>query len=77
MVALFGSFGSKSLSAGGKLVCNIYGNSNSHQIDKLFFINLYKVYNLYILMDFYLVLFSQLHGCKVARPKTVHLSDDW
>jgi hypothetical protein len=29
MAALFGSFGAKSLSGGGKLVCNIYGNPNS------------------------------------------------
>jgi hypothetical protein len=28
MVALFGSFGSKSLSGGGKLIHNIYGNPN-------------------------------------------------
>jgi hypothetical protein len=55
MAALFGSFGAKSLSSGGKFVCNIYGNPNSPQADKLFFLNLYKVYNLYILMDFYLV----------------------
>jgi hypothetical protein len=57
MVALFGSFGAKSLSGGGKLVCNIYGNP---QADKLFFLNLYKVYNLYILMDFYLVLLRRV-----------------
>jgi hypothetical protein len=56
MVALFGSFGAKSLSDGGKLVHNIYGNPNSPQVNKLFFLNLYKVYNLYILMDFYHVL---------------------
>jgi hypothetical protein len=56
MVALFGSFGAKSLFSGGKLVHNIYGNPNSHRADKLFFLNLYKVFNLYILMNFYLVL---------------------
>jgi hypothetical protein len=42
----------------GKLVHNIYGNPNSPQVDKIFFLNLYKVYNLYILMDFYLVLWN-------------------
>jgi hypothetical protein len=56
MAVLFGSFGAKSLSGGGKLVSNIYGNPNSLQADKLFFLNLYKVCNLYTLMDFYLVL---------------------
>jgi hypothetical protein len=56
MATLFGSFGAKSLSGGGKLVCNIYENPNSPQTDKLFFLNSYKLYNLYILMDFYLIL---------------------
>jgi hypothetical protein len=56
MAALFGSFGTKSLSGGGKLVHNIYGNPNLPQADKLFFLILYKVYNLNILMDFYLIL---------------------
>jgi hypothetical protein len=51
MAALFGSFGVKSLSTVGKFVHNIYGNPNSPQADKLSFLNLYKVYNLYILMD--------------------------
>jgi hypothetical protein len=55
MAILFGSFGAKSLSSEGKLIHNIYGNPNSHRADKLFFLNLYKVYDLYILMDFYLV----------------------
>jgi hypothetical protein len=48
MVAVFGSFGAKSLSGGRKLVNNIYGNPNSPRVDKLFFLNLYKIYNLYI-----------------------------
>jgi hypothetical protein len=56
MAILFRSFGIKSLSDGGKLVRNIYGNPNSPRANKPFFPNLYKVYNLYILMDFYLVL---------------------
>jgi hypothetical protein len=53
-------FGAKSLSGGRKLVCNIYGNPNFLSTDKLFFLNLYKVYNLYILMDFYLVLLRRV-----------------
>jgi hypothetical protein len=61
MAALFGSFGAKSLSNRGKLVHNIYGNPNSPRADKLFFLNLYKVYNLYILMDFYLVLLREVY----------------
>jgi hypothetical protein len=48
MAALFGSFGAKSLSSGGKLVRNVYGIPNSPQADKLSFLNLHKVYNLYI-----------------------------
>ena len=51
MAALFGTFDAKSLFSGGKLVHNINGNPNSPWEDKLFFLNLYKVYNLYILMD--------------------------
>ena len=39
MVALFGSFGAKSLSGWGKLVCNVYGNPNSPRVDNLFFLN--------------------------------------
>jgi hypothetical protein len=75
MVVLFGSFGAKSLSGGKKLVRNIYGNPNSHRVDKFFFLKLYKVLNLYILMDFYLVLSrevcprsSQPHGRVVKHP---------
>jgi hypothetical protein len=56
MATLFGNFSAKSLSDGGKLVCNIYRNPNSPQANKFFFPNLYKGYNLFILMDFYLVL---------------------
>jgi hypothetical protein len=56
MAALFGSFDAKSLSSGGKLVHSIYRNSNSFGMDKLFFPNLYKVYNSYDLMDFDLIL---------------------
>jgi hypothetical protein len=37
MAALFVSFGAKSLSGGGKLVHNIYGNPNSPRADKQFF----------------------------------------
>jgi hypothetical protein len=46
MTTLFGSFGAKSLFGGGKLVHNIYGNPNSPRADKLFFLNLFKVYKL-------------------------------
>jgi hypothetical protein len=53
MAVFFGSFAAKSLFGGGKLVYSIYGNPNPPRVD---FLNLYKVYNLYILMDFYLVL---------------------
>jgi hypothetical protein len=45
MAALFGSFGAKSLSNGGKLMHNIYRTPNSSQVDKLFFLKSYKVYN--------------------------------
>jgi hypothetical protein len=38
-----------------KFVYNINGNSNSSQMDKLSFPNLYKLHNLNDLMDFYLV----------------------
>jgi hypothetical protein len=58
MTTLFGRFSAKNLSGGEKLVCNIYENPNSPSTNKLFFLNLHKVYNLYILMDFYLVLLS-------------------
>jgi hypothetical protein len=75
MAALFGSFGAKILSSGGKIVHNIYGNPNSCRADKLFFLNLYKVYNLYILMNIYRVLqredclrSSQPHGQSVKHP---------
>jgi hypothetical protein len=52
----FGSFGAKNLSDGRKFLCNINGNPNAPQANKLFFPNLHKVHNLYILIDFYLVL---------------------
>jgi hypothetical protein len=72
MIALFGSFGAKNLSGGGKLVHNIYENPISPEGDKLFFLNLYKVYNLYILMDFYLFLLREVctrpHGRSVKCP---------
>jgi hypothetical protein len=58
-------FVAKSLSGGGKLVCNIYENPNSSRANKVFFLNLYKVYNLYILMDFYLVLSREV--CPTPR----------
>jgi hypothetical protein len=61
METLFGSFGAKSLSNRRKVVHNIYGNPNSRRVNKLFFLNLYKVYNLYILMDFY-------HCPRSSRP---------
>jgi hypothetical protein len=52
MAALFGSFGTKSLSDGWKLDCNIYGNPNSCRADKLFFLNLYKAPGGHSLMKF-------------------------
>ena len=75
MIDLFGNFGAKSLYSGGKLVCNIYGNPNSPQANKIFFLNLYKVYTLYIKMDFYLIPSKRIclrspqpHGHSVKRP---------
>ena len=75
MASLFGSFGAKSLLGRGKLVSSFYRNPNSLQTSKLIFPKLYKVYNLYILMDFYLVLLRRVctrsfrpHGCSVKRP---------
>ena len=75
MVTLFGRFGTKRLSNKGKLVLNIYENPNSPRAEKNFFPNLYEVYNLYILTDFYLVLLrrvctrsSRPHGCSVKCP---------
>jgi hypothetical protein len=75
MTALYVSFDTKSLFGEGKFVHNIYGNPNSSRADKILFPNLYKLHNLYILMDFYLVLLrevctrsSQLYGCSMKRP---------
>jgi hypothetical protein len=70
MATLFESFGTKSLFGGGKFVYNINGNPNSPQANKLFFPNLYKFENLYILMDFYLVL-SRRACPRSSRPDTV------
>lgn len=70
MVALFGSFGTKNLFSGEKLIRNIYENPNSRQTDKLFFPKLYKVFNLYILMDFYLVLSRRLCP-RSSRPTPI------
>ena len=48
---------------------------NSSQMDKFFFLNLYKIYNLSILIDFYLILSSRIcprssqpHGHSVKPP---------
>jgi hypothetical protein len=60
MVALFVSFGTKSLLGGGKFVQDKDGNSNSPQADNPFFPNLYKFHNLHIFMDFYLILSSEV-----------------
>jgi hypothetical protein len=60
MVALFGSFGGKSSAS--------RGNPSSPQMDKLFFLNLYTIYNLYILMDFYLVEESLYKVLLTPRP---------
>jgi hypothetical protein len=61
MAAFFVSFSAKSLFNGGTFICNIYGNPNFPQANKLFFLNLYKLHNLYILMDFYLVLSREVY----------------
>jgi hypothetical protein len=78
MATFFGSFGTKSLSGGGKFVHNIYGNPNFLGVDKLFFPNSYKLHYLYILMDFYLVLLRkvcprsfQSYGCSVKCPSII------
>jgi hypothetical protein len=55
MAILFGRFGGQKFFDGKKLVSDIYGNPNSPKADKLFISNLYKIYNLYILMEFYKV----------------------
>jgi hypothetical protein len=60
MAILFVSFGAKSLSSGGKFVHKISKNQNCAQKDKLFFPNLCKLHNLYILMEFYLVLLREV-----------------
>ena len=60
MIALFVNFGSKSLYGGEKFIYNINENSHSPQVDKFFFPNLYKLYNFYILIDFYLVLLKKV-----------------
>jgi hypothetical protein len=52
MEALFMSFGPKNMAGGWKFVHNIIENPNFSWEDKLFFPNLYKLHNLYILMDF-------------------------
>jgi hypothetical protein len=54
------SFDAKSLFGGRKFVHNIYGNPNLPRVDKLFFPNLYKLHNLYILMDFYIVFLREV-----------------
>jgi hypothetical protein len=54
MAALFGSFGSKSSSCGGKFVHNIPENPNPPRANKLSIQNYTNSKNLYILMDFYL-----------------------
>jgi hypothetical protein len=71
MATLFESFGTKSLFGEGKLVNNIYGNPNFPRADKLFFLNLYKIYNLYILKDFYLVLSRRVcpSSSQVSTPR--------
>jgi hypothetical protein len=61
MAILFENFGVETLSDGGKFVRNIYGNPNFPRVDKLFFPNLYKIYNLYILMDFHLILSRRVY----------------
>jgi hypothetical protein len=52
MTTHFVSFGTKSLSSGGKFVHNIYVNPNSPWADKFFYPNLYKIHNLNTLWTF-------------------------
>jgi hypothetical protein len=68
MVVCFVSFGTKSLFDRRKFVHNINGNPNSPQVNTLFFPNLYKVHNMYILMDFYLVLSKGVYP-RSSQPK--------
>jgi hypothetical protein len=70
----FCEFWHQSLSGGKKFIYNIYGNPNCARLDKLFFPNLYKLYNMSILMDFYLVPLREVcprssrpDGCSVKR----------
>jgi hypothetical protein len=56
MATLFVNFGAKSLVHGQIFVYNFNGNPNALQDNKLFFPNLYKLYNLCILMNFHLVI---------------------
>jgi hypothetical protein len=75
VAALFVSFDAKSLSNGRKFIQDKNGNPNSPQANKLFFPNVYKLYNFYFLSDFYLVLCREVcsrsslpNGCSVKRP---------
>jgi hypothetical protein len=56
IATIFVSFGSKNLFGRRKFVYNINRNPNSPREDNCFFSNLYKLYNLHILMDFYFIL---------------------
>jgi hypothetical protein len=60
MAPLLVNFASKNLFSVGKFVHNFNGDSNSPRADKLFFPNLYKSHNLYILLNFYLALSRRL-----------------
>ena len=75
ITSIFMNFGAKSLFGWGKFVHDIYENPNSPWADKLSFPNLYKLHDLYILMDFFLVPLTEvclrsfgLHNCSVEAP---------
>ena len=77
MGAFFVSFGTKILSCGDKFIQDKIGNPNSLWMNKPFFPKLYKLYNLYILMDFYLALLKKIcprsswsDTLSVERPQT-------
>jgi hypothetical protein len=75
MVTIFMSFSTKSFAGGRKFLHDINDNLDSPWEDKPFFPNLYKLHNLYTLMDFHLVLLrgvclksSQPNDCSIKRP---------
>jgi hypothetical protein len=55
----FVRFGSKNLAIVQNFIHNFSGNPNSPQENKPFFPNIYKLHNLYLLMNFYLILLRE------------------